>query len=133
MSTKEHKKKVFQKTLELFPKYKNIFIADVKDIAANFIQKIRHELVKLGSTDTLCGKTTVVQKAIAEYLKDNEKKLPKHLPKDKLKELSDAMPGIHLLLIFSNKREIFIPFLALASTKYKLFEAAKFSALVNQL
>ena len=103
MSTKEHKKKVFQKAIELLPKYKNIIIADVKDIAANYIQKIRHELNKLGSTDTLCGKTTVIQKAIDQYIKDNEKKLPKHLPKDKLKELSDSMPGIHLLIIFSNK------------------------------
>ena len=65
--------------------------------------KIRQELNKLGSTDTLCGKTTVIQKAIDQYIKDNEKKLPKHLPKDKLKELSDSMPGIHLLIIFSNK------------------------------
>ena len=103
MSTKEHKKKVFQKAIELLPKYKNIIIADVKDIAANYIQTIRHELNKLGSTDTLCGKTTVIQKAIAKYIEENEKKLPKHLPKDKLKELSDSMPGIHLLIIFSNK------------------------------
>lgn len=103
MTTKEHKKKVYEKTLELFPKYKNVFVADVKEIAANYIQKIRHELVKLGSTDTLCGKTTVIQKAIKDYIEKNDKKLPKHLPKDNLKALSDAMPGLHLLLVFSNK------------------------------
>ena len=74
-----------------------------KDISADYIQKIRHELIKLGSTDTLCGKTTVIQKSIAEYLEAHKGKLPGHLPEDKVKQLSEAMPGIHLLLVFSNK------------------------------
>ena len=103
MSTREHKNKVYKKTQELLPKFKNIFITDVKDISADYIQKIRHELIKLGSTDTLCGKTTVIQKSIEKYLEDHKGKLPGHLPEDKVKQLSEAMPGIHLLLVFSNK------------------------------
>ena len=101
MHKKENKNKVYAKTQEFFKKYHNIVVTDVKDISTDKIQKIRHEIVSLKQTETLCGKTTVIQKAIDEMIK--EKKLPKHLPEKELKELSDSMPGIHLLLIFTNK------------------------------
>jgi large subunit ribosomal protein LP0 len=78
-------------------------IADVKDISTDKIQKIRHEIISLGETETLCGKTTVIQKAI-NYMKEAAKgDLPKHLPPQELELFVEAMPGIHLLLIFTNK------------------------------
>ena len=102
MPKKENKNRLFERTKEYFKKYKNIIVSDVKDISTDKIQKIRHEIISLKETETLCGKTTVIQKAIDELL-ENEKKLPHHLPKDQLKQLSESMPGIHLLLIFTNK------------------------------
>ena len=69
MSKKEHKNKVYEKTLDFFKKFKNIIVSDVKDISTNKIQKIRHEIVSLKETETLCGKTTVIQKAINQRRK----------------------------------------------------------------
>ena len=101
MPKKENKTRVFEKTQEYLKKFKNIIVTDVKDISTDKIQKIRHEIVSLKETETLCGKTTVIQKSIAALIEKG--KLPKHLPKDQLQQLSDSMPGIHLLLIFTNK------------------------------
>ena len=101
MPRKENKDRVYEKTQEYFKKYKNIIVSDVKDISTDKIQKIRHEIISLKQTETLCGKTTVIQKAIDALIKEG--KLPKHLPKDQLEQLSESMPGIHLLLIFTNK------------------------------
>ena len=101
MPKKNNKVHVYEKTQEYFKKFKNIIVSDVKDISTDKIQKIRHEIVSLKETETLCGKTTVIQKAIDELIKKG--KLPKHLPEKQLKELSDSMPNIHLLLIFTNK------------------------------
>ena len=103
MPKKANKIHVFEKTQEYFKKYKNIFIVDVKDISTDKIQKIRHEIVSLGETETLCGKTTVIQKSIDEMIKDAKGDLPKHLPKKELEGFVEAMPGLHLLLIFTNK------------------------------
>jgi len=98
---KKNKEKVYKKAQEYIQKYKNIIVCDVKDISADKIQKIRHEIISLKNTDTLCGKTTVIQKSIDEFLaKPN---LPKKFPKKELKELSESMPGLHLLLIFTDK------------------------------
>ena len=103
MPKKDNKVHVYEKTQEFFKKYKNIMIADVKDISTDKIQKIRHEIISLGETETLCGKTTVIQKAI-HYMKEAAKgDLPKHLPPQELELFVEAMPGIHLLLIFTNK------------------------------
>ena len=101
MPKKENKTHVYTKTQDFIKKFKNIIVSDVKDISTDKIQKIRHEIVSLKETETLCGKTTVIQKAINDMIE--KKELPKHVPEDKLKELSEAMPGIHLLLIFTNK------------------------------
>ena len=103
MPKKANKIHVFEKTQEYFKKYKNIFIVDVKDISTDKIQKIRHEIVSLGETETLCGKTTVIQKSIDVMIKDAKGDLPKHLPKKELEGFLEAMPGLHLLLIFTNK------------------------------
>ena len=103
MPKKANKVHVYEKTQEFFKKYKNILIADVKDISTDKIQKIRHEIISLGQTDTLCGKTTVIKKSIEEMVESCKGDLPKHLPKKALDEFVEAMPGIHLLLIFTNK------------------------------
>ena len=103
MPKKENKVHVFEKTKEFFKKYKNILIADVKDISTDKIQKIRHEIISLGETETLCGKTTVIQKAIKDMVEESKGDLPKHLPSKALNEFEEAMPGIHLLLIFTNR------------------------------
>ena len=103
MPKKANKVHVYEKTQEFFKKYKNIVIADVKDISTDKIQKIRHEIISLGQTDTLCGKTTVIKKSIEEMVESCKGDLPKHLPKKALDEFVEAMPGIHLLLIFTNK------------------------------
>ena len=103
MSKKDNKVHVYNKTQEFFKKYKNIVIADVKDISTDKIQKIRHEIISLGETETLCGKTTVIQKAIHDMKDAAEGDLPKHLPEKALEDFVEAMPGIHLLVIFTNK------------------------------
>ena len=102
MPKKDNKVHVYEKTQEFFKKYKNIVIADVKDISTDKIQKIRHEIVSLSETETLCGKTTVIAKSLHDMIKDS-KNLPKHLPKKQLEDFIEAMPGIHLLLILTNK------------------------------
>ena len=96
MPKKANKVHVYEKTQEFFKKYKNILIADVKDISTDKIQKIRHEIISLGQTDTLCGKTTVIQKSLKEMVEASKGDLPKHLPKKALDEFVEAMPGIHL-------------------------------------
>ena len=103
MPKKTNKVHVYEKTQEFFKKYKNIVIADVKDISTDKIQKIRHEIISLGQTETLCGKTTVIQKSLNEMVEASKGDLPKHLPKKALDEFVEAMPGLHLLLIFTNK------------------------------
>ena len=103
MPKKDNKVHVYNKTQEFFKKYKNIVIADVKDISTDKIQKIRHEIISLGETETLCGKTTVIQKAIHDMKDAAEGDLPKHLPEKALEDFVEAMPGIHLLIIFTNK------------------------------
>ena len=103
MPKKANKVHVFEKTQEYFKKFKNIIIADVKDISTDKIQKIRQEIVSLGETETLCGKTTVIQKAVEEMKKEAKGDLPTHLPEKPLDEFVEAMPGLHLLLIFTNK------------------------------
>ena len=103
MPKKDNKVHVYNKTQEFFKKYKNIVIADVKDISTDKIQKIRHEIISLGETETLCGKTTVIQKAIHDLKEAAKGDLPKHLPEKALEDFVEAMPGIHLLVIFTNK------------------------------
>jgi len=103
MPKKDNKVHVYNKTQEFFKKYKNIVIADVKDISTDKIQKIRHEIISLGETETLCGKTTVIQKAIHDMKDAAKGDLPKHLPEKALEDFVEAMPGIHLLVIFTNK------------------------------
>ena len=103
MPKKDNKVHVYNKTQEFFKKYKNIVIADVKDISTDKIQKIRHEIISLGETETLCGKTTVIQKAIHDMKEEAKGDLPKHLPEKALEDFVEAMPGIHLLVIFTNK------------------------------
>ena len=103
MPKKDNKVHVYNKTQEFFKKYKNIVIADVKDISTDKIQKIRHEIISLGETETLCGKTTVIQKAIHDMKEASKGDLPKHLPEKALEDFVEAMPGIHLLIIFTNK------------------------------
>jgi large subunit ribosomal protein LP0 len=103
MPKKDNKVHVYNKTQEFFKKYKNIVIADVKDISTDKIQKIRHEIISLGETETLCGKTTVIQKAIHDMKEAAKGDLPKHLPEKALEDFVEAMPGIHLLVIFTNK------------------------------
>ena len=103
MPKKEKKTNVYSKTQEFFKKYKNIVIADVKDISTNKIQKIRHEIISLGETETLCGKTTVIQKSLHDMKVAAKGDLPKHLPIKELEDFTEAMPGIHLLLIFTNR------------------------------
>ena len=101
MPKKDNKIHVYETTQKYLQKFKNIIVSDVKDISTDKIQKIRHEIVSLKETETLCGKTTVIQKAIDDLIKSG--KLPKNLSEKQLKELSESMPNIHLLLIFTNK------------------------------
>ena len=103
MPKKDNKVHVYDKTQEFFKKYKNIIIADVKDISTDKIQKIRHEIISLGETETLCGKTTVIQKSLHDMKEAAKGDLPKHLPIKELEDFIEAMPGIHLLLIFTNR------------------------------
>ena len=103
MPKKENKVHVFTKTQDFFKKYKNIVSVDVKDISTDKIQKIRHEIISLGETETLCGKTTVIIKAIHAMIEESKGDLPRHLPKKELEGFIEAMPGLHLLLIFTNK------------------------------
>ena len=122
MPKKENKQHVYNKTQDFFKKYKNIVIADVKDISTNKIQKIRHEIISLGETETLCGKTTVIQKSLHNMKEAAKGDLPKHLPIKELEEFIEAMPGIHLLLIFTNRD---IAEIASITGKYVIEKQAK--------
>ena len=122
MPKKDNKVHVYDKTQEFFKKYKNIIIADVKDISTDKIQKIRHEIISLGETETLCGKTTVIQKSLHDMKEAAKGDLPKHLPIKELEEFIEAMPGIHLLLIFTNRD---IAEIASITGKYVIEKQAK--------
>ena len=122
MPKKDNKVHVYDKTQEFFKKYKNIVIADVKDISTDKIQKIRHEIISLGETETLCGKTTVIQKSLHDMKEAAKGDLPKHLPEKELEGFVDAMPGIHLLLIFTNRD---IAEIASITGKYVIEKQAK--------
>ena len=122
MPKKDNKVHVYDKTQEFFKKYKNIIIADVKDISTDKIQKIRHDIISLGETETLCGKTTVIQKSLHDMKEAAKGDLPKHLPIKELEEFIEAMPGIHLLLIFTNRD---IAEIASITGKYVIEKQAK--------
>ena len=122
MPKKDNKVHVYDKTQEFFKKYKNIIIADVKDISTDKIQKIRHEIISLGETETLCGKTTVIQKSLHDMKEAAKGDLPKHLPIKELEDFIEAMPGIHLLLIFTNRD---IAEIASITGKYVIEKQAK--------
>ena len=122
MPKKDNKVHVYDKTQEFFKKYKNIVIADVKDISTDKIQKIRHEIISLGETETLCGKTTVIQKSLHDMKEAAKGDLPKHLPIKELEDFIEAMPGIHLLLIFTNRD---IAEIASITGKYVIEKQAK--------
>lgn len=78
MPKKDNKTHVYTKTQDFIKKFKNIIVSDVKDISTDKIQKIRHEIVSLKETETLCGKTTVIQKAINDMI---EKRTSKTCPR----------------------------------------------------
>ena len=102
MPRKENKNRVYAKTKEYITKFKNIFICEIKDLPTNIVQKIRHELLNLKQTETLGGKTTVMQKAIKDLI-ESKVKLPKTLSVEKLNIIKDSMPNTQILMIYTNK------------------------------
>jgi len=56
MPKKETKDKIFGKVNDFLDKYANVLVCEVKDLPANNIHRIRHELRGINA-EVLCGKT----------------------------------------------------------------------------
>jgi len=82
-------------------KYSNVLVCEIKDLPADFVHSIRKELRTIQS-EVLCGKTTVIQKAIHLYLEGKEKGLPKAHTLEGIKSLSNSIADIQVCVIFTN-------------------------------
>jgi len=93
------KVKVYQKMQTFLNKYSTIVVCDIKDMPTNFIHKMRKELRAIDS-EVLCGKTTVMNSSIENFL---TKKLPSHTNKETLEKLNDSLAHHQVCLIFTNR------------------------------
>lgn len=96
------KKALFDKVHEFLQKYHNIIVTDIKDLPTDQIQKMR-KVIRENSSESVCGKSTVIKKAIVDFHEKNAKKLPKHLPKEVLQKLENGLEHKQLLIVFTNK------------------------------
>ena len=99
MSKQERKDKVYGKIQTFLDQYKTILVCEIKDISADIIHKIRKLLRDINS-EVVCGKTTVITKAIGDYI-DN--KCASHHNKDSLTQLKEKIENIQCLIIFTNE------------------------------
>jgi large subunit ribosomal protein LP0 len=97
----EKKQRVWGKIQTYLTKYTTIIVNDIKDMPSNNIHQMRKQLRVIDS-EVLCGKATVMEKAILDFL-DKTKKLPAHLNKETLLKLADILAFHQLCLIFTNR------------------------------
>lgn len=95
------KEKVYTKLQSFLTKFTTLLVCDIKDMPANNIHRMRKQLRALDS-EVLCGKASVMIKAVEEYALVN-KKLPNHINNETLDQLALALAGHQLCLIFTNK------------------------------
>jgi len=99
---KENKVKVYKRFQELLKNYKNILLCDIKELPADVIHKIRHLFKKI-DTECTCGKATVMEKSIKDFLEENKGKLPNNLTEENLKKMCDCLKQLQVMMIFTNK------------------------------
>lgn len=98
MSSKD---KIFTNIKTNLDKFSNILICEIKDLPADFIHKIRKQLREIQS-EVVCGKTTVISKAIDNYIEEKKGKFPRGHTLEGLKALSDKCCGMQICIIFTN-------------------------------
>ena len=96
---KERKNETFQRIHDFLMKYKNILVCQIKDLPADLIHKIR-KLLRGVDSEAICGKRTVLAKAIKEFA-EHESKLPPTLSKDNLIKIADSLKGVQVMIIFT--------------------------------
>ena len=95
------KEKVYSKMQTFLGKFTQILICDITNIPTNNIHLMRKQLRAIDS-EVLCGKTSVMYAAIANYIRDT-KKFPAHLNKQVLEEFSEVITRHQVCLVFTNK------------------------------
>jgi len=98
----DSKEKIYSKIQGFLEKFKQIVICEIKDLPADMVHKIR-KLLRGINSEVVCGKTTVIAKAIREYADAKKKNLPSHLTPDGLKGIADVINNLQILIIFTNE------------------------------
>ena len=97
---KDCKIKTLEKVTRYLDEYKQILLCEIKDIPADMVHKAR-KLLRDIKSEMVCGKSTVMIKAINLYL-ESKKKLPTHHTAEGLKKVVECIPGMQIALVFSN-------------------------------
>jgi len=100
MPKQESKEKIFTKIQDYLGKYKQLLVCEIKDLPADMIHKIR-KLLRGINSEVVCGKTTVMTKAITEYI--NGKNFAPHHSKEGLKGVNDVIANMQTMLVFTNE------------------------------
>jgi large subunit ribosomal protein LP0 len=118
------KVKVYENMHKFLAKYHTVVLADIKDMPANNIHKMR-KLLRALDSEVLCGKSSVMDLAITQYL-SGKSKLPEFHTKDKLEELATQITNRQLCLIFTNKE---VGDITKISDQFKLEKQAKVNSI----
>ena len=86
---------------DFLKRFSVIVVSDIKDMPANNIHKMRKHLRALDS-EVLCGKTSVMETSINDYIKANPK-LPSHQTKENLLKFAESLHFHQVCIIFTNK------------------------------
>jgi large subunit ribosomal protein LP0 len=103
--------------------YKYLLICDIRNMPAHDIHIIRKE-IRVIDSDMICGKSTVIQKAIGDLIET--KKIPSHYNKEILLEISDILKNIQLCMIFTNGD---VSAISALLTKFKIIKDGKHGAI----
>jgi large subunit ribosomal protein LP0 len=94
------KDKIVTKVADFLDRFSTVLVCEVKDLPADYIHSIRKELRTIQS-EVVCGKTTVITKAISLYMA-RDKAMAKAHTKESLTKLSDCIQNMHIFIIFTN-------------------------------
>ena len=100
MPKQESKEKIYTKIQDFLGKYKQVLVCEIKDLPADMIHRIR-KLLRGINSEVVCGKTTVMTKAITEYIAG--KNFAAHHTKEGLKGVNDVINNMQTMLIFTNE------------------------------
>lgn len=95
----ERKISLYTKIQQYICKYKNLIVCDIKNLPANIIHKLRKQLREI-DTEAICGKSTVMMKAIKDLA---ENKPPKNISKETLLKLAKNIEHLQIMLFFTNQ------------------------------